>query len=60
MIERNGKTAHALGLQELILLKWPYWTSLVAQWIRQGIWGQSLVWEDSTFHGATKPGHHSF
>ena len=62
MIERNGKVVHALGLQELILLKWPYWTSLVAQWERirlpmQGIWVQSLAWEDSTCRGATKPVH---
>ena len=65
MIERNGKIVHALGLQELILLKWPYWTSLVAQWVRihlpmQGIWVQSLVWEDSTCRGATKPVYHNF
>ena len=25
MIQRNGKTAHALGLEELILLKWLYY-----------------------------------
>ena len=24
MIQRNGKISHALGLEELILLKWPY------------------------------------
>ena len=24
MIQRNGKTSHALGLKELVLLKWPY------------------------------------
>ena len=24
MIQRNGKLSHALGLEELILLKWPY------------------------------------
>ena len=37
-------------------------TSLVVQWIRiclpmQGTPGQSLVWEDSTRCGATKPKH---
>ena len=25
MIQRNGKQPHALGLEELILLKWPYY-----------------------------------
>ena len=25
MIQRNGKISHALGLEELILFKWPYW-----------------------------------
>ena len=25
MIQRNGKIFHALGLEELILLKWPYY-----------------------------------
>ena len=25
MIQRNGKISHALGLEELILLKWPYY-----------------------------------
>ena len=40
-------------------------TLLVVQWIRihlpiqeTGVW--SLVWEDSTCHGATKPVHHRF
>ena len=27
MIQRNGKIAHALGLEELILLKWSYYQS---------------------------------
>ena len=26
MIERNGKIVHALGLEELILLKWPFYS----------------------------------
>ena len=35
-------------------------TSLAVQWIRirlpvQGTWVRSLIWEDSTCHGATKP-----
>ena len=25
MIQRNGKISHALGLEELILLEWPYY-----------------------------------
>ena len=25
MIQRNGKLSHALELEELILLKWPYY-----------------------------------
>ena len=40
-------------------------TSLVVQWRRISLptwetWVQSLVQEDSTCHGATKPGHHSY
>ena len=40
-------------------------TSLVAQWLRihlpmQGTWVQSLVWEDSTCHRATKPVRHNY
>ena len=39
-------------------------TSMVAQWLRvclpiQGIPVRSLVWEDSTCLGATKPVHHN-
>ena len=41
------------------------WTSLVVQWLRislpvQGTWVRSLVWEDSSCHGATKPVSHSY
>ena len=25
MIQRNGKISHALGLEKLLLLKWPYY-----------------------------------
>ena len=40
-------------------------TSLVAQWLRiplpmQGTWVRSLVWEDPTYHGATKPVRHRY
>ena len=40
-------------------------TSPVAQWLRihlpmQGTWVQSLVWEDPTWHGATKPMCHNY
>ena len=40
-------------------------TSLLAQWLRiclpmQGIWVRSLVWENPTCQGATKPVHHNF
>ena len=38
-------------------------TSLVVQWLRiplQGIWVQSLVLEDPTWHGATKPMCHNY
>ena len=39
--------------------------SLVAQWLRicvpmQGTWVRSLVWEDPTCRGATKPVHHNY
>ena len=29
MTQRNGKIFHALGLEELILLKWPYYPKLI-------------------------------
>ena len=40
-------------------------TALVAQWLRihlpmQGTWARSLVWEDPTCHGATKPMCHNY
>ena len=40
-------------------------TSLVTQWMRiclllQGTWVQSLVQEDPTSSGATKPTHHNY
>ena len=40
-------------------------TSLVAQWLRirlpmQGTWVRSLVWEDLTCCGATKPVLHNY
>ena len=39
--------------------------SLVPQWLRihlptQGTWVRTLVWEDSTCRGATKPVHHNY
>ena len=45
--------------------KLDHWTSLVAQWIRihlpkQETQVQSLVQEDSTYRGATKPAYHSY
>ena len=41
-------------------IKITLWTSLVVQWLRihlpmQGTQVQSLVWEDSTCRGTTKP-----
>ena len=41
------------------------WASLVVQWLRicllmQGTWVQSLVWEDSTCRGATRPQRHDY
>ena len=43
----------------------PSRASLVAQWLRihlpmQGTWVRTLVQEDPTCHGATKPGHHNY
>ena len=40
-------------------------TSLVVQWLRihlqmLGTWVQSLVWEDPTYHGGTKPMCHNY
>ena len=47
------------------LKKQEKWASLVAQWLRicllmQGTRVQSLVQEDPTCHGATKPVHHNY
>ena len=41
------------------------WPSLVIQWLRiclqiKGTWVLSLIQEDPTCHGATKPMHHSY
>ena len=49
----------------LFLKNWAIGTSLVAQWLRirlpmQGTRIWSLVWEDPTCHGATKPVHHHY
>ena len=43
-----------------LLKKLKIGASLVAQWLRvclpmQGTWVRALVWEDPTFHGATRP-----
>ena len=52
--------------QEMSLhLKWCPGTSLVAQWLRirlpmQGTLVRSLLGEDPTCHGATKPVHHNY
>ena len=45
--------------------KWVGGTSLVAQWIRiclpmQGTWVRTLVWEDPTCRGATRPVRHNY
>ena len=50
---------HSGGIREEI------GTSLVVQWIKiclpmQGTWVQSLVGEDPTGHGITKPMHHKY
>ena len=52
-------------LKNVIVLKILFQTSLAVQWLRihlsvQGTWVQSLVWEDSTYHEATKPLYHNY
>ena len=61
-------------MNTVILFKhmfWPlfkiafFWTSLVVQWLKiclsmQQTQVQSLVWEDPTYLGATKPIHHKY
>ena len=42
-----------------------FWASLVAQWLRiclpmQGTRVRALVWEDPTYHGATRPVSHNY
>ena len=34
MIQRNGKISHALGLEELILQKWPYYSKQSTNLVR--------------------------
>ena len=53
---------HVITLYHLKITSWG--TSLVVQWLRirlpmQRTWVQSLVWEDPTCHGATKPVRHN-
>ena len=66
----NGATDKGLvsriyqWLMWLNTIKQTTWTSLVAQWLRiclpmQGTWVRSLVGEDPTCCGATKPTHHN-
>ena len=52
-------------LANWMFLKNVSWTSLVVHWIRihlpmQGTWVRSLVQEDHTCLGATKPLYHSY
>ena len=42
MIQRNGKIAHALGLEELILLKWPYYSKQSA-YLMQSLWNYPMT-----------------
>ena len=69
--ETPNKIFHSLHLGLLIGkdndktdLKELFWTSLVVQWLRihlpvQGTWVGSLVGEDPTYRGATKPVSHN-
>ena len=66
-IQNNESTTRCLvGHIIWSLLKiWLVGASLVAQWLRihlpmQGTWIWSLVQEDPTCHGATKPVHHNY
>ena len=50
---------------ETVIKNLPAEASLMAQWLRihlsvQGTWIPSLVWEDHTCCGATKPVHHNY
>ena len=59
---REGRTGHnkGMGLRHI-----NYWAFLVAQWLRillplQGTWVRSLVRENPTCRGATKPVSHNY
>ena len=63
----SNPSANDIGytLKKNLLKKLESRASLVAQWLRiclsmQGTQVQSLVWEDPTGCGATKPTHHSY
>ena len=62
--EKNGKPLETFKLSSDIK-RLSFWASLVAQWLRvclpmQGTQVQSLVWENPTCSGATKPMRHNY
>ena len=64
-IEKTILRKNKVGRLILPNFKTYYRASLVAQWLRihlpmQGTRVQTLVWEDPTFQGATKPVHHNY
>ena len=63
-IDQGQKTSYRILRPELFL-KDCQGASLVAQWLRiclpiQGRWARALVWEDPTWHGATKLVRHNY
>jgi len=57
--------SHSHCIQLNFLLKNVHGASLVVQWLKaclpvQEVWVQSLVWEDSTCHRASKPVLHDY
>ena len=53
------------GVKIMSLQNWGPGASLVVRWLRiplstQGTWVQSVLWEDPTCRGATKPVHHDY
>ena len=69
MCGRKGRGKLEVGLLRNIRLepesKPGFWTWLVFQWLKiqipmQGIWVWSLLLEDSTCLGTTKPGYHNY
>ena len=65
MVSPSQSNKNSFALYDTFTQKMCHRASLVAQWLRirlpmQGTWVRTLLWEDPTCHGATKPVHHNY